>query len=161
MFDKVYAFEPDSVAFNELSGNVALNGFSNVELNNSAVYNHNDSISIGVGPHPKGMSQTSILYNGDIETVKCQTLRRIFEDRQIPKGQLLKIDIEGAEYCLFDDVEFFKQYRPKIMCEVHLSMMGEDKAKHLREALKNLKPLYNHITPLPIHNQLVIMMYIE
>jgi len=121
----------------------------NVELNESAVFDRDDYINIGIGPHPLGKSQTSVLCNGSQIRVKCETLITIFEQRGIEPGAFLKIDVEGAEYCLFDDLEFFRRYKPIIYCELHFNCMDFEKSAHLQNALKNFAELYHFPFPSP------------
>jgi hypothetical protein len=52
------------------------------------------------------------------------------------------LDVEGAEYALFDDVEFFNTYKPIILVELHIKFLNSENYNRLINGLNNLKHLY-------------------
>jgi FkbM family methyltransferase len=143
-YERVIGFEPESLAFNEVSRNVILNNYSNVELNNVAVASFNGTLQLGECiACPKGMSRTSFLYDGDKFSVKCETLRKIYADRGLTTRTCLKIDIEGGEYNLFDDIDFFIQNKPTLIVECHQEYLNPDQTEHLRRGLENVAKHYD------------------
>jgi len=143
LYDKVYAVEPDPRAFDELKANVKLNGFSNVEMIQKAVFDSSKTeIIIGDNYGDFGDSGTSIFQAKNAISVPCITLREIFSTYNIPKHSLIKMDVEGSEYCLFDDIDFFEIYKPVIWVEFHFEQM-KDNAKQLENALKKLSRFYH------------------
>ena len=73
----------------------------------------------------------------DTKPVDTITLKKIFEDNNLQEVDLIKIDIEGAEYALFDNPEFFEYLLKckQILMEVHVNYGdGEAIKKKLRDA---------------------------
>jgi FkbM family methyltransferase len=95
---KVYAFEPEPNNFKLLQKNVEYNGYTNAVLVRKAVSNTNGKIKLYLAP-----SETSthrIYRNEDHREhifVDVTTLDQYF-DNMYPPVDLIKIDIEGAEY---------------------------------------------------------------
>jgi FkbM family methyltransferase len=141
LYRRVYSLEPDPAAFAELSRNVAANGFTNVHLQNRAFYKESGTISIGSDYSPIGRSGTSIFQQQNAVVVPCETLRTFF-DRHDIRDAFLMLDVEGAEWALFDDTAFFVERKPILLVEFHLDLMDQGKRKHLAEALDRLQPLY-------------------
>ena len=56
--------------------------------------------------------------------VPSYTLSRIAEELNLSQIDFIKCDIEGAEEVLFEDSEFFKKYRPRIIVESHNNYHG-------------------------------------
>jgi FkbM family methyltransferase len=141
LYQQVHSLEPDPVAFAELSRNVMLNGFANTTVENRAFYREKGTIRIGSDHSPIGRSGTSIFQQQNAVVVPCETLRCFFERHEIPSAFLM-LDVEGAEWVLFDDTEFFKEHRPIVLLELHLDFLDEQKRSHLAGALQRLKPFY-------------------
>jgi FkbM family methyltransferase len=141
LYQHVYSLEPDPAAFSELSRNVALNGFTNTTLENRAFYGEAGTIRIGSDHSPMGRSGTSIFQQQNAVTVPCETLRSFFTRHNAPRAFLM-LDVEGAEWVLFDDTDFFRERRPVVLVELHLDFLDEQKRAHLEGALQRLKPFY-------------------
>jgi len=143
IFKRVYSLEPDPLAFEELTKNVELNKFTNVQLGNKALFDGSKKeITMGSDFSPLGRSGTSIFQLDKAVTVPCITLREYFDQNDIIPGSFLMLDVEGAEYALFDDVEFFEKYRPVIFIELHLKFLNDENYTRLINALNNLKHIY-------------------
>lgn len=141
LYEHVFSLEPDPVAFAELSRNVALNGFTNTTVENIAFFHEAGAIQIGSDHSPIGRSGTSIFQRQNAVTVPCETLRSFFERHAVPRAFLM-LDVEGAEWVLFDDTSFFQERRPVVLVEMHLDFLDEQKRSHLAGALQRLKPFY-------------------
>lgn len=143
LYKSVYSLEPDPLAFDELVKNVELNNFTNVQLGNKALFDGTKKeITMGSDFSPLGRSGTSIFQLDKAVTVPCITLKEFFSQHNIVPGSFLMLDVEGAEYALFDDVEFFEKYRPIIFIELHLKFLNDENFNRLTIALNNLKHLY-------------------
>lgn len=109
---RITAFEPDPYAYLELQKNIAQNGVDNVEMHNLAINTYSGSalFNICLGPNnnepaygyassllplKKGME---IYCKGPQVSVPCETLDRWCESHNIQRIDLLRIEIEGAEY---------------------------------------------------------------
>lgn len=141
LYERAYSLEPDPVAFAELSRNVALNGFANATVENRAFYREAGTIRIGSDHSPIGRSGTSIFQQQNAVTVPCETLRSFFVRHNVPRAFLM-LDVEGAEWVLFDDTAFFNDHRPVVLLELHLDFLDEQKREHLADSMQRLKPFY-------------------
>jgi hypothetical protein len=56
---------------------------------------------------------------------------------------MVMLDVEGAEYCLFTDTKFFKEYTPTVLVSFHLTMLTDDKYQMLYDSLEKLLDVYN------------------
>lgn len=143
LFNSVYCLEPDSEAYGELKRNIEVNNFNNIKLSNKAFFNKEDGISIGSDFSPLGRSGTSMFQNNHAISVGTITLNRYFTENNIPKNSLLMLDVEGAEYSLFDDVEFFETFKPTILISYHLTFMSDEHFNYLISSLVLIKHIYD------------------
>lgn len=100
---KVYAFEPDPVAFSALRKNVALNPQLNeqISISNTAFYwktGHTELHKM----HALGDSQSSLLGPKNNSGIRVGTINgeEFLSNVQVPEGSIIKLDIEGGEYAL-------------------------------------------------------------
>lgn len=144
LYQSVYSLEPDPLAYAELMRNVELNQFSNVHLSNKALFDGSKSeITMGSDFSPLGRSGTSIFQLDKAVSVPCVTLKQFFSENNIPTRSFLMLDVEGAEYVLFDDFEFFDKFRPIVLLEFHGRFLNDENFNHLITALNNLKQIYS------------------
>jgi len=143
LFKSVYCLEPDPEAYNELKRNIEVNNFNNINLINKAFFNKEDDIFIGSDFSPLGRSGTSMFQNNHAIKVKTITLMDYFLENNIPKNSLLMLDVEGAEYSLFDDVKFFEIFKPTILISYHLTFMNDVHFDYLISSLKAIKHIYD------------------
>ena len=106
---RVVAVEPVSTYVNVLRQNVERNGLQNVGILPFAVSGTSGGkVRICVWYTPSGEPKTHRPVPPDVRTeteaVVGMTLGEIFETAHVDHCDLLKIDIEGAEYDLFDGV---------------------------------------------------------
>lgn len=62
-------------------------------------------------------STTSTTIHESVCTVETRTLSQLAIDMKLEKVDVLKADIEGAEYVAFQDSKFFGLYKPRILLE--------------------------------------------
>ena len=91
-----------------------------IEVCKKAVWNHNNGI-IFTSDGSMGSSATQILGSGRGRSrkVPTTTLSKLAHDYNLLKVDLIKCDIEGAEFYVFEDIEFFKRFKPRIIVEIH------------------------------------------
>lgn len=144
LFPSVYSLEPDPLAFEELKRNIELNKFSNIKITNKALFDGTvKEITMGSDYSPLGRSGTSIFQKDKSVTTPCTTLKEFFIENNIPKQSFLMLDVEGAEYVLFDDIDFFKDYKPTILIEIHAQFLNDDNFNRLIKNLEKLKEIYD------------------
>jgi len=108
-FSQVIAVEPVSAYVEVLRDNIRRNGLTNVRVLHAAASGEaGKQISIPVwytaSGEPKTDQKVPPNTRVETETVMGLTLGEIIEKGKVKRCHLLKIDIEGAEYKLFDDV---------------------------------------------------------
>jgi len=115
---KVIAIEPDPQTFAYLEENVLTNGFGNVVLLNAALAaKPGTEFLSGVNPGSKTiMARKKGRLTGT--TVTAVTLENVISRFGLHRIDLLKVDIEGAEFLLFDDTSWFR-ITARIVMEAH------------------------------------------
>jgi FkbM family methyltransferase len=105
---KVYSFEASIATFEKLSGILSLSGRKNVELNHLALCDRNGLVELYV--YPEEYAGWNSLANRPLESygidvkpvcreqVHSSTVDIFCKERGISYIDLLKIDVEGAEY---------------------------------------------------------------
>jgi FkbM family methyltransferase len=97
---KIYAFEPDPETFKKLRKNIKQ--FNNIFIFNLAISDKNGKEKFYIYPN-QSMSSSLLqrLPNQPFVEVETKTLDSILDELSINKVDLLKFDIEGAEYGVF------------------------------------------------------------
>jgi FkbM family methyltransferase len=121
---KVIAVEADSRNLRSLKTNIKrYEEFSSesIEVLEVAVWNHSRGITF-TSDGNMGSSATEILGStrGKSNFVPTMTLSDIAASFRLEKVSLIKCDIEGGELAVFQDLEFFSKYRPRVIIESHV-----------------------------------------
>lgn len=128
---KIIAFEPDETVLPFLEKNIKSQGLKNVELHKKAVWNEETEVSFytdyGLGGRI-GMGYK----NQQPKVIKTMRLRKLL-NKSI---DMLKIDIEGAEYTVLQDCENLLYNVKHIFVEYHSFY---DEEQHLEDILNILK----------------------
>lgn len=103
IFDKVIAWEPDNIAHSELMVNLSLNSVSNVFVNKKGVYGKETDVRFGKGETGWGDS-TSSINSGDNDSYIIETMTINQALRLYGQPSFVKIDIEGGEEYIMDDL---------------------------------------------------------
>lgn len=140
---KVFAIEPDIVAFAEMQGNIIINKLQDEitvvcvavsDTNGRAELNSMDNKGLG-------NSESSLINRGKILeeiTVETKTLTSLCEVLQFnPKDIfLIKMDVEGAESLIIPEAkEFLQKYQPTMNISFHPQWFAFDKLKAMAEVL--------------------------
>jgi len=128
---KIYAYEPILFNYESAKKGIELNKFKNIELNNLAVTGDgrdlqmivNYSDNSGGGTSNLKVMQKDNHYNF---CVKSTTLNRIFEENNIDKCKLLKIDCEGSEYEILYNCKYLDRIEYLSM-ELHTNTLLREK----------------------------------
>jgi len=102
--ERIFAFEPESSNYECLQKNISLNSFKNINVFKKAIGDKKGNVFLYKGYNNKAMSSTTIMTSCNTERVEMISL----EDAVILSGvdhiDTLKIDIEGGEYRLIENV---------------------------------------------------------
>ena len=115
-------FEPDPVAFQALSQNVAANPqFREIHLHQCAVAARSGQLRLG-SRSALGDSASSTLFANEKESLSVEARRLEEFESEWPAGApvFLKIDIEGGEYSLIPALcNFIRRHRPTLYLSLH------------------------------------------
>lgn len=92
-----------------------------IELLNKAVWNHDKGLNFS-NEWNMGSSAAEIVggYRGSVKLIPSIKLNQIAEKYALTRVDFIKCDIEGAESVVFEDEDFFRKYKPRIIVETHL-----------------------------------------
>lgn len=127
---KIKAFEPDPNIAKILKQNIVNNHIDSVELINKAVWINNGKVNISL----EGADGASIHSNKNLVKVECVRLKEFLENEI--KIDLLKMDIEGAEYEVILDCRDSLKNVDNIFIEYH---SFNDSPQRLSEILSILE----------------------
>lgn len=113
-----YSVEPDFKAYLELQNNIKANCLQNVTLHNFAIMGYEGSVELGNDGN-LGDSGTARASVHNRFSVPCITLTQLAKQHSVLKVDFLKIDVEGAEESILEDVEFFYKFRPILCLSIH------------------------------------------
>jgi FkbM family methyltransferase len=115
---KVIAVEPIPFIFDNLKTNVRLNGFQNIVLINAAAADKDGEAKLNLGINYHTSSSIVRAESGNSILVKTVSIDNVLKLENIPKLDLIKMDIEGAEYLAIRGMkEALIKYRPLILFE--------------------------------------------
>jgi len=125
---RIISFEPISKTYNRFVENIEMNSYKNITAVRNAVSNKSETIRINLGNENNwGMSSINQhdYLSGSYEDIESVTLDEYVKNNCINGVDLIKIDIEGAEfYALLGMRNILEEMSPVIFVEVleqHLS----------------------------------------
>jgi FkbM family methyltransferase len=147
---KVTSIEPDPINFKMLTANVGVNGLSNVQLVNAAIYGESGLFEFingkGVCSRMVDNRAASINGPGTISSMQTHTLDELFADKQ-PAVDLVKIDVEDSEVeVLRGATGLLREQQPFVVVELHSFQSAKGCAKLLLNAGYQLELIGNHHT---------------
>lgn len=125
---KIYAFEPLAVAYNMLEKNVKINNFKNVFAYNVALGNTEKTIQLfsdakgtsRLSTINKSASKQNLKKDAKFQQIIIKKLSSYKKIMALKKIDVLKIDIEGAEGAVFDDLQSVLIKTEKVIVEYHM-----------------------------------------
>ena len=129
----IYSFEPVPENYNLLIDNLQSNDLNQIKPFNLAVSNSNSNVKLYLNDDEAGHSMFS--KSSKTITVDSISLQQIFDDNNIENCNFLKLDCEGTEYEILQNLplSYFNKIE-KIVIEYHM-------ADSHPELLENLKKL--------------------
>lgn len=150
---QIYSFEPVIENYNLFLKNVESNNLTNIKVFNTAVSKSDGKINLFLN---EDQAAHSIFTKSEsINEVNSITLQSIFEDNKIKNCNLLKIDCEGAEYEILENLptEYFIKIQ-KIIIECHFVKTRKELFNNLKISLKQ----HNfELVEKELENELVIL----
>jgi FkbM family methyltransferase len=130
---EIVAFEPDPNVFSLLSENINKFDFDNITLFNKGVWNEDGKVIFsGKGDDAGRIIETNFA-NQDAFDIEVVRLRPFLHK----KVHLLKIDIEGAEFEVIQDISDLLNNVEKIFIEYHSKINEEQNLHKILEILHN------------------------
>jgi len=125
----IISFEPEESNFHTLVKNIDLNSFKNVTAYQKAIAGKGGEVELFIHPYDTAshslveFSQrpnTNDVTNARVQIVEAVTLETIVVDHNLKKIDLLKLDVEGAEYeILFNCPSYILALINCISIEIH------------------------------------------
>jgi len=121
---KVYSFEPEQNNYNKLLKNISLNSYNNIESHKIAFSNKETKIKL-FKSKDNNLGSHSLIYNPDVldeefEFVDTITCDKFITDNNIMQVDIIKIDVEGAEYEVLQGMtNTLELFRPLIIMEIN------------------------------------------
>jgi len=107
----IYAFEPSPPVFDRLKKNLNLNNLTRIHLNNFALNNYCGTVDFYPSSvlHNSGIGSLNKTDNGSQIPVKVDSYTGdyLIENNLIPQPSVIKIDVEGFEYEVFQGLESY------------------------------------------------------
>jgi FkbM family methyltransferase len=133
--DQIHAFEPEPKNIERLKENVSINGFDNVTVHGKAISSEKGTIELDVTGTQTGGGAHHITEDGDVEV---ETVRA--DDLDIERPSVIKVDVEGAEYGVFEGMEEILNESVRLCyVEVHDEFLKERFDKTGADVLKQLR----------------------
>ncbi len=119
----VHSFEPVPSTFDQLQTNVLNNKLTNINLNQSALYKENGTITLSLSEEmSRNIGSYSVGANNPKTAVKSSTmcLDDYISKQNISKVNLIKMDIEGSEAsALLGMTQTLKRDHPMLLIEIN------------------------------------------
>ena len=114
---KIYAFEPFRENVQLLKKNLEINKIHNTVVIQKAVSSTDGTVYIDTTGTPDSIHLTDGTMGEAVESIKLSTFAK---DNSLPKIDLLKMDIEGSEYDIFNtDFDYIANNVDQIIMEFH------------------------------------------
>lgn len=135
---RIYAVEPSSENYHLLKKNIAQNNLSDVITHvQAAVTDHTGKVRLNI-TGPKDMfSISSGKANRTDEVCQAFSFSSLCKAIKVQKIDLLKIDIEGAEFeVIYDSIDILRDKVNSILIEIH-DLYSSNNTQRLIKALQN------------------------
>jgi FkbM family methyltransferase len=132
---RILGFEPHFKTFNRAKENIALNYFENIELINMGLGEKAETLKLyEVNSNNPGMNR--ILTEAKdlpFSKINIDKLDSVLNDKQIPKADFIKIDVEGFEYSVLLGSQETLKLKPVLLIE-----LDDDNLKENNKSAKML-----------------------
>lgn len=118
---KIYSFDADKNMVDLLNKSILINKFNNIEVYNNAIWEINTVMKFNIQEDPAFNSLWKVSNQKLAKTVdvECITLDDFIKNKDIPKIDFIKIDIEWAELLALKwMIHLLNKYKPVLSLEV-------------------------------------------
>ncbi|MGI9310051.1 MAG: FkbM family methyltransferase [bacterium] len=146
----VYCVEPDPIAYQRLLANLRMNGVANVRSFHGALAARGGAVRIASeGGFGRSVTRVEVRapsgVRGDHATVLAMDLRALLDLWGIARIDVLKIDIEGAEFDLMPSLmELTTRIKPHIHLSLHAPFFPRSERRDKLAAVVALAERYAH-----------------
>jgi len=130
----IYSFEPVKENYQLFLENTQINNLKQIKPFNLAVSSSNSDVTLYLNEDESGHS----MFSESLKTitVKSISLQRIFDDNQIKNCNFLKLDCEGTEYEILENlpISYFSKIE-KIIIEYHMADTHPELLSKLKKLL--------------------------
>jgi FkbM family methyltransferase len=147
--EKIIAYEPDPIAWEELQENVKINNFKHIELRNVALFDNKGEMNFGGGRSGTlGMSVSTLMSGERGIKVVVRDIKEEIQSGDFIDAKLIKIDTEGAEYTLIPHIrDFLVNRQPSLILSCHSRRISGDlgfwgRINHIKKRKVIVKILY-------------------
>jgi len=144
---EVYCFEPDGVAYRQLLSNLQLNSMDNVHPFHAAVFTYDGVVNIG-NAEEFGNSESRISPNKQFALsarVPCVKIETAMQLWQLDTVDMIKIDIEGAEFELLPAMATcLKKQKPVVYLSIHAPFFDASVRPQLMQNIISLAQQYRY-----------------
>lgn len=138
---KVYAFEPAERVYEQFQKNIQLNGFKNIFLQQKGISNKTEVLSFHLCEDDAYNSFGEKPMRAVVRTIPVDvtSIDEFCFEKQIKKIDILKIDVEGAEYKVLEGGKnlLSRKEGPVIFCEYNRNIQDKNGLNQLENLLKN------------------------
>jgi FkbM family methyltransferase len=130
----VVAVEPQDRLIPVIERNLELNDLGNVTVVKAAISDSEGSATLHLPPEPGHAGFTRMTrYRVPTQQTETITLARLFACCGIANADVMKVDIEGAEYqAILGSREIFNAHRVKVLAlDLHLTQLGNTRTDEL------------------------------
>jgi len=166
---KVYAFEPDIETFEYLKENVSNNGLKNIFLYEFGLSNFEGESSFYTEEHGDGMAtllkpmKESETKNMMEKKVKIKRLSNFIKKNGIKHIDILKIDTEGAEGKIIEDIDEFLSNIDIVLLEYHYNkkIADENSLKKIIEVFEKRNFQYRKVKSIISKSHITIWIHFK
>jgi FkbM family methyltransferase len=152
-FKKVVCVEADTVSCDQLKTNLELSNCFNCELINKAIYNEEGNVIFGINKFlgntelNESTSQIKdIITNNSDYIIKTILFSELIKNYDINSIGLVKVDIEGGEEFIFEEViEFCKKHKVPLLLSFHISWWRNKNIERFIDLFKNVSALCENL----------------
>jgi FkbM family methyltransferase len=110
---------------------------NNVDILHGAVWIHNRGLEFSSEGNMGASACDIVGFRGKVSKVPSYRLIDVATKYNLKKVDFIKCDIEGGESVIFEDAEFFKEFRPRVIIESHAIKKVETTEKCISDMRKH------------------------